>query len=101
MVYSARSCVSVAGTLLVLAPHPPVAQDNRMCEDFAASAVTQANGQYWDKANQFIKSLEEAHCKISKESCDVLGEYQKNSITGGYSNRAAKIREIEIAAGCS
>ena len=101
MVYSARSCVSVAGTLLVLAPLPPVVQDNRMCEDFPASVVTQANGQYWDKANQFIKPLEEAHCKISKESCDVLEKYQENSITGGYSNRAAKIREIEIAAGCS
>jgi hypothetical protein len=43
MAYSARSCVSVAGTLLVLAPLPPAVQDNQMCEDIAASAVTQAN----------------------------------------------------------
>ena len=47
------------------APTGAVVQDNQMCEDFAASAVTQANGQYSDKANQFIKSLEERHCKIS------------------------------------
>jgi hypothetical protein len=101
MAYSARSGASVAGILLVLAPPPPVVQDNQVCEDFAASAAIQANSEYLDKANQFIRSLEERHCIISKESCDVLDEFQKNNINGGYHNRAAKLGEIKIAAGCS